>query len=455
MFRRFSVNFAIFSIFLDGVIISASIKFAEIIRPNLNQYSFAQSVTADEALPWQIMPLFAIIWIMILMLFSVYDGRKNILITDEILSLVMGIGLAAIASAGTLYLTFRDVSRILFVTFVLISLLLLVFWRLVFRLALRWRGFHPVQRNVLIVGGGLTGQKVSLQVMEHEKFGINFVGFLDDERSNNLIVGKLNQAREIISNRKIDDVVIALPRSDNEAVGKLVADLHDLPLRVWVVPDYFSLVLHKAAISEYAGVPMLDLRAPALNDYQRMVKRVFDIVLTILILPFATILMILVAISIALFDNGSVLFLQNRVGENGKHFMIYKFRTMSSKATNSRVGDVHKVPKDPRITKIGAILRKTGLDELPQLINVLKGEMSLVGPRPELPELVDQYETWQRKRFVMPPGMTGWWQVNGRSLNPLILDSEDDLYYIQNYSLLFDIYIIIRTVWVVITGKGV
>jgi lipopolysaccharide/colanic/teichoic acid biosynthesis glycosyltransferase len=151
------------------------------------------------------------------------------------------------------------------------------------------------------------------------------------------------------------------------------------------------------------------------------------------------------------------------VGENGGVFIMYKFRTMVADA-DQRINQAiqpdssgvvnHKKPDDPRITRAGRFLRKTSLDELPQLFNVLKGDMSLVGPRPEMPALVERYILWQRERFAVPQGMTGWWQVNGRSSKPLHLNTEDDLYYVRNYSVWLDLQILVKTVWVVIRGRG-
>ncbi len=158
-----------------------------------------------------------------------------------------------------------------------------------------------------------------------------------------------------------------------------------------------------------------------------------------------------------------MLFRQQRVGENGRLFTMYKFRSMvvNAEELQEQVNEVdeeghiiHKKPNDPRVTRVGRFIRRYSLDELPQLFNVLKGDMSLVGPRPELPWLVEKYEPWQRKRFAVPQGITGWWQVNGRSDKPMHLHTEDDLFYIQNYSLWLDLLILWKTVWVVLRGKG-
>jgi lipopolysaccharide/colanic/teichoic acid biosynthesis glycosyltransferase len=171
----------------------------------------------------------------------------------------------------------------------------------------------------------------------------------------------------------------------------------------------------------------------------------------------------LIALLIRLDSPGPIFYRQDRVGENGRPFHMYKFRTMVPEADqllsqvteiNSQGQILFKRPDDPRVTRVGHILRRASVDELPQLFNVLKGDMSLVGPRPELPWLVERYEPWQRKRFAVPQGMTGWWQVNGRSDKPMHLHTEDDLYYVQNYSLWMDIFILLKTPWVVLRGKG-
>jgi len=194
-----------------------------------------------------------------------------------------------------------------------------------------------------------------------------------------------------------------------------------------------------------------------------MVKRAFDLVFGLLALVPALPLMAFAALMIFLEDGLPVLFRQQRVGENGRLFEMLKFRTMIKNAeqlqgqVEKRDVDgnlIHKSKDDPRVTRTGRLLRRLSLDELPQLFNVLAGTMSLVGPRPEMPYLVEKYQPWQRKRFAIPPGLTGWWQVSGRSDKPMHLHTEDDLYYIQNYSIWLDIQILVRTAWTVFFGKG-
>jgi lipopolysaccharide/colanic/teichoic acid biosynthesis glycosyltransferase len=188
-----------------------------------------------------------------------------------------------------------------------------------------------------------------------------------------------------------------------------------------------------------------------------------DIVISATVLLFFMPVMIAVALAIKLEDGGPVFYRAERVGENGRIFKMLKFRSMIVDADKlqhlvSHVDDngnvVYKTAQDPRVTRTGRLIRRASIDELPQLINVLKADMSLVGPRPELPWLVDDYEPWQRKRFAVPQGITGWWQINGRSDNPMYMHTDQDLYYIQHYSWWLDIFILWRTVSVVLRGKG-
>jgi len=292
------------------------------------------------------------------------------------------------------------------------------------------------------------------------------VGYVDDEKLDKTtpdLLGKFKDTRKIIQESGITDVVIALPYSIYQRMNEVVSLTSDLPVKVWVALGFFDLALYKTDIEDFAGVPMLDLRAPALSEYQRLVKRAFDLFFGGLALLPALPIIALISLAIWIFEGRPVFFVQKRVGENGRIFEIYKFRTMVKNADQikraverSDAGGniIHKRADDPRVTAIGRFLRRFSLDEIPQLINVVRGTMSLVGPRPELPYLVEKYQAWQRKRFAVQPGLTGWWQINGRSERLMHLHTEDDLYYINNYTLWLDIQILIRTIWTVILGKG-
>jgi len=467
MFRRFSVDFAILSMFIDAGLTLAALHLAVLLRPALPTLLPGIRPLETVHLPSYLYLIAPLLWVLVLLVVSAYDPRHTLHAADEFQRASFGVLLAALGFAGLLYLTVRQVSRWLFLTFVLLDFFLLLGWRAVARLAWRISKAPPARRPVLIIGAGEVGQRVAGMVREYAWTGLQLVGYLDDDPNKREcglpVLGSLDDVARVVREYGVEDVVIALPRRAHERVNRLVATLHELPVRIWVVPDYFALALYRASAEEFAGIPMINLRAPALNDYQRLVKRLFDLVvggiLTILLLP----VMGVVALAVKLDSPGPVLFRQPRVGENGRLFTMYKFRSMvaNAEALQEQVNEVrsdgciiHKKPDDPRVTRVGRLIRRYSLDELPQLFNVLKGEMSLVGPRPELPWLVERYEPWQRKRFAVPQGITGWWQVNGRSDKPMHLHTEDDLFYIQNYSLWLDILILWKTVWVVLRGRG-
>lgn len=468
MFRRYSVNFALFSMGVDAALVCTVLAASTQMRPLLDFLPFVAHYPEYIPTPWLVYPVFAIEWVAISLLFSVYDGRRNLRAVDEFTHLTLASLLATVALAGTLYLSYRMVSRLLFLLFASLTYLSMLGWRSVARAIFHLRKSRPGgQRRVLIAGAGPVGRELQEQIDQNPLLGLSVNGFLDDDPGKRAarddILGSLSDVQAIVAENHIDDVVVALPQRAYQRMGQLIGELHHLPVKVWVIPDYFRLALHKASIEEFAGIPMLDLRAPALNDYQRLVKRAFDLLLTVLLMPLFLPLLGLLALAVRMGGPGLVLLRQERVGENGRVFKMLKFRTMIPDADElrhlvERSGEggelVHKRADDPRVTRLGRIMRRTSLDELPQLINVLKGEMSLVGPRPELPYLVAHYEPWQRQRFVVPQGITGWWQIHGRSDKPMHLNTESDLYYVQNYSLLLDIYILFKTAGVVIRGRG-
>ena len=470
MLKRFSVNFAVFSIALDMVLTLLSLYAAAWVRPIMSGWEWIRplSWSPDLLVPWPLYLAAALIWLGVFLALSVYDPRRTYKAVDEFQNVFVATVFAVLVFAGFLYLSYRDVSRALFVSFAVLDLTVLLAWRVLARLLFKvLNGRAHTPRRVLIVGAGEVGQRVAGMVREHAWTGLRLVGYLDDDphqRENGLrVLGGVDDVRTVVNREKIDDVVVALPRRAYGRVNQLVAALHDLPVHVRVVPDYFSLALYRATVDDFGGLPMINLRDPALNDVQRQFKRMFDLaiggLLTILALP----LMGLVALAIKLDSPGPVMFRQQRVGENGRLFTMLKFRSMVDGAEKMQdqvngldeEGNlIHKRQGDPRVTRVGGLIRKFSIDELPQLFNVLKGDMSLVGPRPELPWMVEKYEPWQRKRFAVPQGITGWWQVNGRSDRPMHLHTEDDLYYIQNCSMWLDIVILWKTVGVVLRGRG-
>ncbi|NJN55122.1 MAG: sugar transferase [Anaerolineae bacterium] len=452
---------------MDLFLTLLALSLAKALRPYLPlTFPFLVPVTTIQ-ITVALFVIVPIIWIGTFLIMSVYDPRRNYKVTDEFQSVTLAVAVATLIFAGVLYLGYRDFSRWLLASFVFIDLCLLWGWRVLIRIRFKAHRIPTKPQRVLIIGAGKTGQNVAQMIAEYHWTGLHMAGYLDDDADKRqqglMILGHISDVRTVVQQQQINDVVIALPQRAYGQVNQLALDLHDLPVQVRVIPDYFSLALYRASVDDFGGIPMINLRDPALNDVQRFIKRLFDLTITGLCVCLIAPLLAIIALLIRLDSPGPVMFRQSRVGENGRIFHMYKFRTMIPEAEkllaqmteiNSQGQLLFKRPDDPRVTRVGHFLRRASLDEIPQLFNVLKGDMSLVGPRPELPWLVERYEPWQRKRFAVPQGMTGWWQVNGRSDKPMHLHTDDDLYYIQNYSLWMDFYILLKTPWIVLRGKG-
>jgi exopolysaccharide biosynthesis polyprenyl glycosylphosphotransferase len=438
-----------------------------IVRPWL---PFGQPLTTEHtSLSPIIYVLVALIWVGVFLLLSVYTPR-SLRPVDEAQLIFVAVTLATLTLGGFLYFSIREVSRLQVLTFYFLDLLLLIGYRSLVRfgLGLGHRSPYP-KRRVMVIDAGESGRDVARMVENHRWAGLEMVGFLDNEvRSQTTaagfpVLGKIKDVSRIVKAQDINEIVVTLPVPAYDQFLHLIAELQKLPVRVRLVPDYFKTTLFRTRVDDFAGMPMLTLRQPTLDPFERRIKRAFDLLVGTLLLIISVPIMGIVAIAIRLDSPGPILFRQQRVGENGTLFLMNKFRSMVDGAEQRESEMVlvledkrllNKQPGDPRVTRVGRFLRRTSMDEIPQLFNVLQGDMSLVGPRPELPWLVEQYEPWQWQRFAVPQGMTGWWQVNARSDKPMYLQTEEDMYYIQHYSLLLDIRILWRTFGVVFRGLG-
>jgi exopolysaccharide biosynthesis polyprenyl glycosylphosphotransferase len=411
--------------------------------------------------------LVLVVYPVVFLALSVYDLRRDTRPVGEPLSLARAVLVGAFVFAGVLYFTYRDVPRLLVIYFALTQLAALAGARLAVGTALRLRsqGGRPLSR-VLLVGTGEVAQRVADEIGARLGESVVVLGCVDDEPGAALAtlprLGALSEVPELVQRLAVDEVIMALPASQYLAVEKLVYALLTLPVRVRLVPDYLRLVVVQSSLESLGGIPMIGLREPRISGVAWAVKRSFDIVATLLLVLVTWPAMVLIALAIRLDSRGPAIFSQERVGENGRLFKMYKFRTMwaDADARGPQLGfdaqghPIYKWPNDVRVTRVGRLLRRTSLDEMPQFFNVLQGNMSLVGPRPEMRFLVERYDAWQRQRLAVPPGLTGWWQVNGRSNLPMHLNTQFDLYYIRNYSLWLDIKILWKTVWVVLRGQG-
>jgi exopolysaccharide biosynthesis polyprenyl glycosylphosphotransferase len=322
-------------------------------------------------------------------------------------------------------------------------------------------------QNAVIVGAGKVGQQLALKLTNHGEYGIRLVGFvddrptaLDDALAENLplLLGGPERLRSLILEHQIDRVIIAFSNDSHESVLANIRAIRDLDVQIDIVPRYFEVFGSAAEVHTLEGVPLVGLRPTRLARSSRVLKRTFDVVVSLASILFLGPLFLGVALGIKLESRGPVFFRQVRRGTNGTTFRIYKFRTMVAEAEEKKADVVHlnmhrdrdprmtKIPNDPRVTRVGRFLRRTSIDELPQLINVIKGEMSLVGPRPLILEEDAHVQEWARKRLDLKPGITGLWQVLGRSDIPFDEMTKLDYVYVTNWSLREDIRLVLLTV---------
>lgn len=401
---------------------------------------------------------------------GVYRTEQLQSIWTELRAVLRATLISTVVLAGCMYFLNRDLSRWLFVYYGIFQLLLVVVVRLVVHGLCRIAGV-PIKRprRMAIIGTSELGQEMAERLKRVHDRQYHVIGYIAESRQraaeidlSGELLGLLNRVETIVRQHQIDELLIAMPLGAQAEVAQIMQTVHDLPVSVTLILDYAKLAYLDARSDELLGLPVVRLKEPALTPGQRAVKRVFDLLLGGLLLIAAAPVLTVSALAIRLDSAGPIFYRQRRIGEGGQEFRMFKLRTMVQGADRHEMrlllnknGTLrfNKRPDDPRVTRTGKFLRRWSIDELPQLFNVLKGDMSLIGPRPELPALVERYSAWQRKRFAVPQGMTGWWQVNGRPQD-VEQKVDFDLYYVRNYSLVLDLWILVRTIGAVISRRG-
>ncbi len=365
----------------------------------------------------------------------------------------------------------QHISRAHIILFLMMDLAALASIRLalyLFSRFVRKKGYN--YRSILIVGSGKRADAFAAILDQHKEWGLRVIGFVDyneicQSKTNcRRFIGNLSQLPDILVQNQVDEVVFVVPRSGMDKIEKHVLLCEEIGIKASISADFYPHKLAKGSFEEIHGWPLL-----AYTPYPRIeewfvLKRAFDVAFTSVVLLLSAPVFAVISIAIKLGSPGPVFFRQKRSGLNGRHFNLLKFRTMVAGADNMKSsiehlnemsGPVFKAKNDPRITGIGKLLRKYSLDELPQLINVLKGDMSLVGPRPPIPSEVEKYDMWQRRRLSVRPGLTCVWQVSGRNNIGFEQWMKLDLEYIDNWSLSQDFKIILKTIPAVLRGTGV
>ncbi|WP_134683473.1 undecaprenyl-phosphate glucose phosphotransferase [Brevibacillus migulae] len=351
------------------------------------------------------------------------------------------------------------ISRTFLLIFLFNNILLVNVYRYVIKISLkqfRKKGYN--KQFILILGAGSLGRRFHQTVLRHPEMGFEVIGFLDDNLVQHdeefsqykPIIGNIGDLENILENNLVDEVVIALPLRAHKKYGLIIEVCEKAGVRTLIIPDFFDILPARPYIDNFADIPMINVRDIPLDEIRnRLYKRIFDIAFSLAAIVVTSPLLLLIAVGIKLTSPGPVIFKQERVGMNRRTFSMYKFRTM--KVLSQKISDTQwTTENDPRKTRFGSFLRKTSLDELPQFFNVLKGDMSVVGPRPERPYFVEQFKEEIPKYMVkhhVRPGITGWAQANGLRGDTSIEDRIiHDIFYIENWTLLLDIRIIFRTI---------
>jgi exopolysaccharide biosynthesis polyprenyl glycosylphosphotransferase len=364
----------------------------------------------------------------------------------------------------------RLINTLFLMNFWAMSSLFFILSRIALRLILkmtRVRGRNL--RHMVIIGSGKRAQKFAGIINQKPELGYNIIGFVDDQwrglDSRLKLISRLDGFQELLRQKTIDEVVLALPvKSHYDTINAIIKTCEEQGITVRFLSDLFNLNFEKAKVSNLEDVPVLTLYSTIVEHPAMLVKRVIDIVVSSIFLVLISPVLLLTAILIKLDSKGPFFFVQDRVGYNKRRFKLIKFRSMVHGAElkqeeieglNEADGPVFKIKDDPRLTRVGRWLRRTSMDELPQLINVLKGDMSLVGPRPLPVRDYNGFDVdWHRRRFSVRPGLTCLWQVNGRSSISFDKWMKFDMEYIDNWSLALDLKILLKTIPVVLRGYG-
>ena len=456
LFHRFQRFFTQLKVLLDVVVLGAAFGLAYTVR-----FWSPAFLPFHEKSPWnntlRILGTVVVVYPLVIHGFGLYRAARIRSFLDDVFGLFKAWLLASMGLVTVTYF-FAPVrySRLVLGFFFVLSLVLLVLERYAFRRALqaiRRRGHNL--KDVLVVGAGDLARRVLGILHDHRELGFRVVGVLSrrPEKVGSAVdgvpvLGQLKDLEAVMAANRIDQVVIALPLEEQGALRGLMAVLYESTADVKIVPDLVQYVTLSGGVEEFGGLPLLSLQHGPLDGWNGVTKRLFDVVFSVLALLVAGPVMLACALGVALSSPGAVLYGQERVGMDGRRFRALKFRTMrvDAEADGARMA----VPGDPRTTRLGAFLRRTSFDELPQLWNILRGEMSLVGPRPERPIFIEEFKKQiprYQLRHKVKAGLTGWAQVNGlRGQTSIEKRIEYDLYYIENWSLWLDVKILARTV---------
>jgi len=466
MRRRTDVLIPLLTVLLDALMIEGAFLLSYWLR-------FDSALTKVFPVTQGIPPLSAYVigsaviiplWLWIFMNRGLYRPRRCVDFSDEFFAVVrvVAVGMLVVLAGVFFYREF-SFSRLVFGLLAVCATLLLTAGRYgMLKFEQWWYGRGNDLKRVIVVGAHSLAADIARRVQTDKRLGYRLVGYFSEAPSQGMTdtgaehLGNPNAVANFIRTEHIDIVLIALPESEHPALNDLVRACEGLQAEMMMVPDLVELLTSQVRIRHIAGIPFLGIKTVALSAWNQIVKRSFDLLISAIILILVSPILLLIALLVKLESRGPVFYKQERVGLDGNLFNVLKFRSMRLDA-EANSGPVWAQKNDPRATRVGRFLRRFSLDELPQLINVLRGDMSLVGPRPERQHFVDQFKAEIPKyleRHRVKTGMTGWAQVNGlRGNAPISERTKYDVYYVENWSLVFDLKIIFKTLRAVLFGE--
>jgi exopolysaccharide biosynthesis polyprenyl glycosylphosphotransferase len=419
------------------------------------------------------LPFIVTTWIYFLATFGAYRSPRETSLFEYGWSVIRGVAVGVVLLLTLLFLLkIKQASRIIIVAFAVLD----IFMLLGVRFGLMWYFHRSLQKGenflkVLIIGTGNRAKHLAETLRQNSEWGVHIVGHLDPDPSrvgtyvfDSPVLGTAGDISLVLKDHVIDEVILAIPRAMIPNVDRIAYACEEEGVTLRFMADVFDVHVARMKLVELGSVPMLTLEPVAQEEWKVFVKRIIDLAMSLVILPLVLPVIGMIALAIKLDSPGPVFFIQERIGQRKRGFPMIKFRTMVKDAEkmmtemeqlNEAEGPIFKIAKDPRVTRVGRLLRKTSLDELPQIFNIIRGEMSLVGPRPMSIRDVGLFDQGiQRKRFSVKPGLTCLWQASGRSQLPFSKWLELDLYYIDHWSISLDLKILFKTIPAVLKGTG-
>jgi exopolysaccharide biosynthesis polyprenyl glycosylphosphotransferase len=411
-------------------------------------------------------------WAILFLIFRLYDTFRRKTVIQELYAVIKVILMGMlIIGFGVFVLRFFMISRVAMILFAFWNLFFLFGERLVIRKIIKYRRFKGWGfLNILVVGTGKEAEKIAEVIRQQHHWNLRLLGFVsvNPEQQETIIqgypvLGEKGNFLEIIHGNVVDEVIFAVSRENLEDLGGLFLLCEEQGIKTRVTLNFFPHSFSKILLEKLQDIPLLTFSTTPTDELGLLLKRAIDLVVSLSGLLLLSPLFLIVSLLIKMTSEGPIFFKQERGGLYFRRFVMYKFRSMTADAEEKKAelrhlnemdGPIFKIRDDPRVTGIGKWLRKTSIDEIPQLINVLKGDMSLVGPRPHPVEEVKEYTTWQKRRLSMRPGITGLWQVGGRSNTTFAESMKHDLDYIDNWSLWLDLKILSKTLPAVLSSRG-